>query len=184
SDNNNADIPDNFVLFEADDFQLLLPDDFIGFDLREDQDEAVEAFDDLGSAYNGIEAAAEDADDMTIFLAAREQEEGAFVDSIFILIGSSFGYRDIDEVLDDIEDILDDNDSDVVDHDVLETDDREVGFLLVETEAFADLVDVQAVYVHIYGNELYIMFYATAGELYDMREEEFEISGVSFIADE
>jgi len=55
SDVQVASLKDGFVLFEASDFDLYVPEDFIVYDLRTNQEEAVDAFSKLGLAYSGIE---------------------------------------------------------------------------------------------------------------------------------
>jgi len=176
-DNTSSSSEGGFVLFEAEDFSMLMPEDFLVFDLRTDQDEAIEAFDDLGSPYDWLADNAREGEDSFTVIGARDTPTGLFsIDAFLMDIDEAIQGFTAQSYVNILVGFFEDQDYDIIEEGIIEQDGPDPGYVIVDTGNGL----VNLVYVYVVDGTAYLMFFETTEDNFDDVREEFDTSAQSF----
>ncbi|GAB5494171.1 MAG: hypothetical protein Phog2KO_43860 [Phototrophicaceae bacterium] len=176
SDVEIASLGEGFILFEASDFDIYVPENFIIYDLRTHQEQALNAFSKLGFAYSGIEFIASVGELYIITGASDTPNEDGSLDNLIVTRESLPYSIDMEEYLEFAEEFFPDE-IEILELSVITIDGEDVGLMQTQSD-FGFVTVQQLIYVYNVDNVIYSLGYTT-NDLADNRAE-FEASLLSF----
>lgn len=173
------DIPDDFVLFKTNDFEMYVPDDYLVFDIEEDQDEAIEAFSELGSLYSEMVALAQAGTDEAIVVGALNTPDDAFsVDNLIIATEDTVPGIPMNVFLESIVNFFP-PDANILEQEIIIVNEREFGRVVISMDfGFIDAYVIM--YITMTRDDFYIMAYTTSDQNFEERQAGYETSLASF----
>lgn len=173
------DIPDDFVVFKTNDFEMYVPSDYLVFDIEEDQDEAIEAFSELGSLYSELVAMARAGTDEAVVVGALNTPENALaVDNLIIATEDTVPGIPMNVFLESIINFFP-PDADILEQEIIIVNEREFGRVVISMDfGFVDAYVIM--YITMTRDDFYIMVYTTTDQNFEERQAGYETSLASF----
>jgi|GEM_PF-3268346 len=183
-DNNsttNIDVEDGFFLYETSDFSIMLPEGYVVFDLRTEQEEAIETYGEMGLAYIGAQSVATQGTGAATVIGVRDTPNEDFtVDTFLVLIQPAGLNLDMETFIDASVAMLPDQLT-ALEQDVLDVDGEDVGYVVIEN-AGGFLVVMQIAFVYNVDGQIYFIFYSTTEDRFDDLRPTYETSAFTFMA--
>lgn len=175
----SVEVPDDFVLFSHPDFEMYVPADFLVFNMETQQDEAIEVFSALGPEYEGMVQVAEGGIASGIIVGVSEKANAdTTVDNLLVLVEQTGGDFSMEFYIESAVNFLP-RAATINVQDVITVNEKEFGRIEYSLD-IGGITAYQLIYIAKSGNDFYLVFYSTYGNLWEKRKPQFEASLASF----
>ncbi|MEM9953748.1 MAG: hypothetical protein AAF846_19220 [Chloroflexota bacterium] len=175
----DVEVVDGLVSVKGLDFTIAVPEDYFFFDLRTDQDDAIDTLSDLGLAYSGMVGIAQQGPPLYIAIGFRDEPNPSdgTVSNLILTIEELPSEMTIEDYIEQSISFLP-SEFEVTSNEVLIIDGEEVGRLELEAEILGINIE-QLGYIYMIDDTVYFLAY-TVGQFDDDLLVLLEASALSF----